>query len=85
MLMRGDRTEIVRWVSENLRPFNIVNDRGFQSHMKTGWPGYHIPSASTVARDVKTVFAHTQKTIASILLVCGSIGVYIATDQSCIP
>jgi hypothetical protein len=31
-----DRAEIVRWVSENLRPFEIVRDRGFQSLMKTG-------------------------------------------------
>ena len=70
MLTCGNRTEIVHWVSENLRPFSIVNDRGFQSLMKTGRPAYHIPSASTVARDVKSVFARSRKTIANMLQVC---------------
>lgn len=35
--------EIVWWVAESKRPFNIVSDRGFQSLMKTGRPEYHIP------------------------------------------
>ena len=69
ILIWSNRVEIVRWVSENLRPFNIVNDRASQCLMKTGRPGYHIPSASTVARDVKTVFARTRKTIATMLQV----------------
>ena len=59
-----DRAEIVRWVSESLRPFKIVEDRGFQSLMKTGQPGYYIPSASTVSQDVKLVFAKTRGRIA---------------------
>jgi hypothetical protein len=66
----GYRTEIVRWVLENLRPFKIVSDRGFQSLMKTGRPDYHILSPSTVSRDVKTVFAHTRQRIAKMLQVC---------------
>jgi hypothetical protein len=63
------RTEIVRWVSENLRPFRIVRDRAFQCLMKTGRPGYYIPSPSTVSRDVKVVFAKTRKRIAKLLQV----------------
>ena len=46
----------MRWVAENMRPFSIVKDRGFQSLMKTGHPGYYIPSPDTVSRDVKRVF-----------------------------
>jgi hypothetical protein len=61
------RTEIVRWVSESLRPFRIVCDRGFQCLMKTGRPGYYLPSPSTVSRDVKVVFAKTWKRIAKLL------------------
>ena len=30
------RVEIVRWVAESLRPFSIIEDRGFNSLMKTG-------------------------------------------------
>ena len=45
-----DRTELVRWVSESNRPFNIVEDWGFQSLMKTGRPGHYLPSPSTISR-----------------------------------
>ncbi|KAG1836176.1 hypothetical protein DFJ58DRAFT_669914, partial [Suillus subalutaceus] len=43
------KAEIVRWVAESLRPFEIVQDRGFQSLMKTGRPEYYLPSPSTVS------------------------------------
>jgi len=63
------RAEIVRWVSESKRPFKIVEDRGFQSLMKTGRPGYSLPSPSTVSRDVKQVFKCVRKRIAKMLRV----------------
>jgi len=56
----------VRWVSESMRPLKIVADRGFQSLMKTGQPGYY---SSTVSRDVKLVFARARSCIAKLLLV----------------
>ncbi|KAF5343676.1 hypothetical protein D9758_014683 [Tetrapyrgos nigripes] len=59
--------EIVRWVAESGRPFAIVKDRGFQCLMKTGRPGYYLPHPTTVARDVKTVFAKTRQRIALML------------------
>jgi hypothetical protein len=61
------RAEIVQWVSESKRPFNIVKDRGFQSLMKTGRPHYYIPSPTTVSRNVKRVFANVRKRIAKML------------------
>ncbi|OJT15390.1 Zinc finger BED domain-containing protein RICESLEEPER 3 [Trametes pubescens] len=61
------RTEIVKWVAEDLRPFRIVKDRGFLVLMKTGRPGYYVPSPSTVARDVKVVFARTRRRVARFL------------------
>jgi hypothetical protein len=63
------RAEIVRWVAENARPFEIVKDRGFQKLMKTGRPGYYIPSPSTVSRDVQMVFVRTRQRIARMLQV----------------
>lgn len=62
--------EIVKWVSENKRPFSIVKDRGFQQLMKTGRPETHIPSPETVSRDVKNVFVRVRKRIAKWLQVC---------------
>ena len=62
-------TEIVCWVAESRWPFQIVNDHGFQSLMKTGRPGYQIPSAETVSCDVKGVFVHVRQRIAHMLQV----------------
>jgi hypothetical protein len=50
------RAEVVRWVSESLRPFEMVNDRGFQKLMKTGRLEYYLPFPSIVAHDVKQDF-----------------------------
>jgi hypothetical protein len=61
------RAEVVRWVSESLRPFDVVKDRGFLSLMKTGRPEYYLPSPSTVSQDVKLVFARTHQRIAKML------------------
>jgi hypothetical protein len=72
-LIRNCRAEIVRWVSENKRPFSIVKDRGFQTLMKTGRPDFHIPSPETVSRDVKDVFVRVRKRIATMLQVRGSL------------
>jgi hypothetical protein len=58
--------EIVRRVAENKRPFQIVNDHGFQSLMKTGCPAYHIPLAETVSHDVKRVFVEACKCITEM-------------------
>jgi hypothetical protein len=64
-----DRAEIVHWVSENQCPFQIVKDWGFQSLMKTGRPGYYLPSPTTVSRHVKLVFAKAWNWIAKLLQV----------------
>jgi hypothetical protein len=62
--------EIVRWVCESLRPFNIVGDRGFKVLMKTGRPHHYLPSPSTVGRDVRQVFVQVWRRIANLLRVC---------------
>jgi hypothetical protein len=59
----------VRWVSENCRPFEIVADRGFNSLMKTGRPGYWIPHPTVVSRDVKLAFARTRQRLSKMLRV----------------
>jgi hypothetical protein len=61
------RAEIVRWVSENMRPLTIVEDPAFHTLMKTGRLDYYIPSATTVGRDVKMVFAKSRSRIAKML------------------
>ena len=63
------QAKIIRWVSESMRPFEIVEDHGFHCLMKTGRPGSYIPSYTTVSQDTKQVFVNTWKCIAKILRV----------------
>lgn len=69
MLIVSVRAEIVHWVSESQRPFEIVGDHRFLSLMKTGRPGYHLPHPRTVAHDVRQVFSRTKQQIAEMLQV----------------
>ncbi|KAF8870858.1 hypothetical protein BD779DRAFT_1399002, partial [Infundibulicybe gibba] len=64
------KAEIVRWVCESMRPFEVVADCGFQSLMKTGRPEYYIPSPSTVSCDVKQVFVRARTRMAKMLKAC---------------
>jgi hypothetical protein len=59
----------VKWVTEKRRPFTIVEDPQFVFLMKTGRPGYRLPSAKTVARDVKHVFVEMHQRISKMLKV----------------
>jgi hypothetical protein len=61
------RAEMVRWVCEDLRPFQIVKDQGFQRLMKTGRPEIYVPSPETISRDVKIIYAHTRERLAKML------------------
>ena len=70
LIYRLDRAEFVWWVSESMRSFQTVKDRGFQSIMKTGRPGYYIPSPETISCDVKKVFVRCRERIAKMLQVC---------------
>ena len=63
------RAEVVRWVSESNRPFQIVADHGFLALMKTGRPHMWIPRPTTVASDVRMVFARTRQQVAVMLQV----------------
>lgn len=65
--------EIVRWVSESMRPFKIVSDRGYQCLMKTGRPDYYIPSPETVSRDTKQVFVKCRQRIGTMLQVSNNL------------
>jgi hypothetical protein len=56
-------------VAENLRPYEIVNDRAFISLIKTGRPDYQLPSPTTLARDVQNVFLNAKARMAKYLQV----------------
>jgi len=66
-MTRHCRVKLVRWVAENLRPYEIVSDRGFQCLMKTGRPGYYLTHPSTISRDLKVVFKNVRNQVARML------------------
>ncbi|KAJ2974858.1 hypothetical protein NUW54_g11827 [Trametes sanguinea] len=61
------RVEIVKWVTQSMRPHVIVKDPGFQMLMKTGRPGYWIPPPSTVARDIRVIYKKSHAKVARLL------------------
>ena len=58
---------IVKWVTESNRPANIVNDRELKELLTASRPNLEIPSASTVARDIKIAFEKCKGRIAKLL------------------
>nr|GAT43317.1 predicted protein [Mycena chlorophos] len=61
------KAETVRWCAESNRPFSIVEDERYRNLQKTGRPHYYVPSASTVSRDTKRIFARSRQRIAKML------------------
>ncbi|KAI6030153.1 hypothetical protein EDC04DRAFT_2498384, partial [Pisolithus marmoratus] len=61
------RIELVCWVAESGRPFEIVGDPSFQTLMKTGHLEYYIPSPDTVTHDVLSMFACMWQKLATKL------------------
>jgi hypothetical protein len=60
---------IARWVSESMRPFHIVKDRGLQWLCKMEWPHFYLPDETTVAKDVKFLYSWSERQLAEELQV----------------
>ena len=62
--------EFVRWISESLRPFAILKDRGLVALLKTGRPyEYWMPSPAMVAKDTVVVWEACRERIINLLAV----------------
>ena len=81
----GIRAELIHWISKSLRPFTIVSDHTFQCLMKTGRPAYYIPSASTVACDVKQVYTNVRIRLTTMLQVWIPVSQIKPEDQFDLP
>ncbi len=55
------------WISRRHRPFLIVEDEELIAIFKMLYSKVEIPSASTISRDVREVFALSRKHVAKIL------------------
>ncbi|KAJ3819508.1 hypothetical protein EV361DRAFT_767377, partial [Lentinula raphanica] len=64
------RVVTARWVSENARPFQVVQDRCYRWLQKEGRPHQYIPSRETVGRDVKKLYMRSKEKLAEELQMC---------------
>ncbi|KAJ3816468.1 hypothetical protein F5880DRAFT_1452089, partial [Lentinula raphanica] len=58
------RVVTARWVAESARPFLLVADRCYRWLQKEGRPDRYVPSATTVAEDVKKLYCGTREKLA---------------------
>ena len=60
---------LVKWVTENNRPLNIINDRELHNLLTAGRPSIHLPSHDTILRDIKAAFEKCRDRVAKLLQV----------------
>jgi hypothetical protein len=63
------RVAFCEWIVDSMRPVRIVKDRGLHTIVKTGRPGYEIPSESTVRRDLDVIFDVVEERVGNLLRV----------------
>jgi len=64
------RALLVKWVAGCRRPFQIVEDKPLRQAFKMLYSRVEIPSALTVARDVRLYFRLSRRKIQAQLKVC---------------
>ncbi len=63
------RVTIACWVSEAMRPFCIVKDRGPCWLCKMEQPHFYLPDKTTIAKDVKFLYSWSERQLAKELQV----------------
>ena len=61
------RAHLVKWVTENNRLANIINDRELRDLLTAGRPSVELPSNKTISRDINTSFEKCRARIAKLL------------------
>jgi hypothetical protein len=60
---------LVKWVTENNRPLNIINDRELCNLLTAGRPSIHLPLHHTILRDLNAAFEKCRDRVAKLLQV----------------
>jgi hypothetical protein len=58
---------LFKWVTENNRPANIINDHELHDLLMAGRPSIDLPSNKTISRDINASFEKCQERIAKLL------------------
>jgi hypothetical protein len=60
---------LVKWITENNRPINIINDRELRDLLTAGRPSIQLPSTFTISRDIFASFEKCRNRVAKLLQV----------------
>jgi hypothetical protein len=69
ILNRHYSAHLVKWITENNRPVNIINDRELRNLLTAGRPSIELPSNRTISRDINASFEKCQARVAKLLQV----------------
>ena len=69
VLTYNNSAHLVKWITENNRPANIINDRELRDLLMAGRPTVVLPSNNTISRDITASFEKCRKRIAKLLQV----------------
>ena len=70
---------VVKWVTENNCPVNIINDRELRKMLTVGRSRIELPSPTTISRDIKACFCVSHDHITKLLRVRSHIDVFLST------
>jgi hypothetical protein len=57
----------VRWLTENNRPINIINDRELRELLMAGRPHISLPGRTTIVRDINASYLNCRKRVTTLL------------------
>ena len=60
---------LVKWVTENNRAMNIINDQELHNLLTVGQPSIHLPSHDTISRDINAAYEKCRDQVAKLLQV----------------
>jgi hypothetical protein len=58
---------LVKWITKNNRPVNIINDHKLRNLFTAGWPSIELPSNRTISQDIHASFKKCWERIAKLL------------------
>lgn len=58
---------LVKWLTENNRPINVINDRELRDLLTAGRPSVQLPTNCTISRDIQASFDKCRERIAKLL------------------
>jgi len=70
---------VVKWVTENNCPVNIINDRELRKMLTVGRSRIELPSPTTISRDIKACFCVSRDHITKLLRVRSHVDVFLLT------